>query len=255
MLNKRNLYSVFIIVLFFIIASITTFRIAIYAFLICYVGVIIAKSRNRRLRVPVLDFFALTSVFGIILCFIYSFSPKTQYYEFVLMHSRWEVYQVERIENQTHSEINLFSNFNIGTKNHVNLIYFKDNEQKQINFVKYLYEDDFLKIINQTSNLPQKLLKETSEIQNASKLTIFKKPDKDKYHVFNKANLIENSYSLSNFIFSCFFLLVFIFTLLFLFFNIRRVISTILNQFPKQDLKIYLLILVYIVIYLGAYFI
>lgn len=207
MLKERKFISISIIVLFLIIASVTTFRIAIYAFIICYIGVLIAKSKNKRLKVPVLDFFAFTFTFGIVLGCMYSFSPKIQYYEFLLSHSRWEIHQITDLENQSISEINIIDGVNVGAKTKLDLIYLSEGEKKRLHLTKYLYEDDLLKIVKQTSNLVESIQSVTSTDQNFSKITIFKKPDKANYHVFSKDKLIENSYSVSNFYF-CMFLFV-----------------------------------------------
>nr|WP_297308557.1 hypothetical protein [uncultured Flavobacterium sp.] len=250
MLKKRKFISISIIVLFLIIASATTFRIAIYAFIICYIGVLIAKSKNKRLKVPVLDFFAFTFTFGIVLGCIYSFSPKIQYYEFLLSHSRWEIHQVTDLENHSISEINVIDHVNIGAKTKLDLIYLSEGKKKRLHLTKYLYEDDLFKIVKQTSNLTESIQNVTLKDQNFSKITIFKKLDKANYHVFSKDKLIGNSYSVSNFIFACFFLLLFIVLFLFVIFNLKKIISTILNQFPKQKVIFYTAILSYIVIYL-----
>lgn len=250
MLKKNNIYIAIIITLFFlVIAYFTTFRIAIYSFVVCYIGVIIAKSKNKRLRVPVPDFFILTFFVGIIFALFYSYSPRIQYYEFVMMHSRWEVVQVDKIEEKSSTPIVFGNDFQIGTSVSTDLFFKQDSALiKKIVDFNYL-DGSLLNIINQDDNSERFAVSEIDTMKSNLDLYIFKKPNKEVYKVFSKNDYFRNSHSAANLAFSIFFFIVFLFSILKLVFRPKKNISVILNQYPKRDFYISISSILYILVY------
>lgn len=249
-MKKNNIYIAIIITLFFlVIAYFTTFRIAIYSFVVCYIGVIIAKSKNKRLRVPVPDFFILTFFVGIILALIYSYSPRIQYYEFVMMHSRWKVVQVDKIEEKLSTPIVFGNDLQLGTSVTTDL-FFKQDSTSFIKTVDFNYLDgSLLNIINQDNNSERFAVSAITTVKSNLDLYIFKKPNKEVYKVFSKNDFFSNSHSAANLAFSIFFFILFVFGILRLIIRPKKNISLILNQYPKRDFLILFAIIVYLVIY------
>ena len=248
MLKKNNVFVAIIITLFFlIIAYFTTFRIAIYSFVVCYIGVIIAKSKNKRLKVPVVDFFVLTFFVGIILALFYSYSPRIQYYEFVLLHSRWEISKVEKIEKKSIVPIQFNSDFQIGTEVTTDLYFKRDSLALKYTQKFDFYEENIFDILKQNRN--------SNEIENLgitnldSDLYIFKKPNKDIYKVFSKHKLFDNLHSAANLVFSVLFFVAFVLAIFRLFYRPKKNISVVLNQYPKRDFLISIITIIYLLVY------
>lgn len=250
MLKKNNIYIAIIITLFFlVIAYFTTFRIAIYSFVVCYIGVIIAKSKNKRLRVPVPDFFILTFFVGIVFALIYSYSPRIQYYEFVMMHSRWKVIQVDEIEVKSSTPIVFSNDFQLGTSVKTDLFFKLDSTsfKKTVDF-NYL-DGSLLNIINQDNNSERFAVAAIATMKSNLDLYIFKKPNKEVYKVFRKNDFFCNSHAASNLAFSIFFFILFVFGILRLIIRPRKNISVILNQYPKRDFLISIGTIIYLLLY------
>lgn len=250
MLKKNNVFIAIIVTLFFlVIAYFTTFRIAIYSFVVCYIGVIIAKSKNKRLRVPVPDFFILTFFVGIIFALIYSYSPRIQYYEFVMMHSRWKVFQVDKIEEKSSNPIVFGNDFQLGTSLTTDLFFKQDSTllKKTVDF-NYL-DGSLLNIINQDNNSERFAVAAIATMKSNLYLYIFKKPNKEVYKVFSKKEWFRNSHTASNLAFSIFFFILFVFGILRLIIRPKKNISLILNQYPKRDFLISSGTIIYLLIY------
>lgn len=248
MLKKNNVFIAIIITLFFlIIAYFTTFRIAIYSFVVCYIGVIIAKSKNKRLKVPVVDFFVLTFFVGIILALFYSYSPRVQYYEFVLLHSRWEISKVDKIEQKVIVPIQINSNFQIGTEVTTDLYFKKDSLPFKYTQKFDFFEGNLFDILKQDRTSNEIATLEITNLKND--LYIFKKPNKDVYKIFSKHKLFENSHSAANLVFSILFFVAFVLALLRLFFRPKKNISVVLNQYPKRDFLISVITIIYLLVY------
>lgn len=253
MLKKNNIYLAIIITLFFlVIASFTTFRIAIYSFVVCYIGVIIAKSKNKRLRVPVSDFFVLTFSIGILFAFIYSYSPKIQYYEFILLHSKWEISKVEKIDKKQISSI-VINDLHIGTSVDADLFYKQDSLLSKQTFEFNFYEENLFDIFNQKKNTD--IFASLELKKSTSDLFLFTKPNKEVYKVFNKNKLFDNSHSVTNLVFSILFLVLFVYGIFRFMLRPKKNISVILNQYPKRDFIISIVSIFYITVYLLFTFI
>jgi len=250
MLKKKNIFVAIVITVFFLtVSSLTTFRLAIYSFIICYIGIIIAKSLNKRLKVPVVDFFVLTFFVGIILAFVYSYSPRLQYHEFVLLHSRWEVSKVKQIDLKAIKDIRLDSSFKLGTSLDAAIV-FSNSHGNFIKNQKFSYfEDNIEKIITQNFNTEKYANLEITKLQDNLDLYIFRKPNKDVYKVFRKDRIFYNSHSSANLAFSIFFFIIFIIAVLETLFKFRKSISVILNQYPKPHFIASILTLIYLIIY------
>lgn len=226
MLKKKNILIAIVITIFFLtIASQTTFRIAIYAFVVCYIGVIIAKSRNKRLKVPVPDFFILTFTVGIFFSLFYAYSPKLQYYEFVILHSRWDSYKVTKVKIVENNFIELNENFVLGNATQTDLIFSDSLKNFSLKHQIDYYETNLVKLISQNFN--SNVLREASvnNIQSNTDFYIFAKPDKKNYKVFNKNLLISNPHTLANLIFSIFYIFLIVSAICFFFFKffIKRI--------------------------------
>lgn len=251
MLKKKNIFVAIVITIFFlIIASLTTFRLAIYAFVICYIGVIIAKSKNKRLKVPVVDFFILTFSFTIVLSFIYSYSPRFQYYEFVLSHSRWEVSQASKINIENISTLQIDSTFKIGTNVQSKIGFSNSNGNFTKDHEFDFYKDNICDLVHQNSISENFAKSEMSKISSNLDLFVFKKPHKEVYKFFRKDRIFYNLHSEANFVFSIFFFLIFIFVIIKTILNFKKSLSVLLNQYPKPHFAISLFSLIYVVLYL-----
>ena len=250
MLKKKNILVAIVITIFFLtIASLTTFRLAIYAFIICYIGVIIAKSLNKRLKVPVINFFVLTFLVGIILAFFYTYSPRLQYHEFVLLHSKWEVSKVSKIDVKSIKTIQVDSSFKLGTSIETTLSFTNSNGSFVKNHNFDYYEDNIEKIFFQHINDSNYANNEIVKLQNNLDLYIFKKPNKEVYKVLRKDRIFYNLHSSANLVFSIFFFVIFIIAVLKTIFKFRKSISVILNQYPKSHFIAAILTLIYLFVY------
>ena len=255
MFVKRNIsLSIFIVVFFLAVAFLTTFRIGIYAFVISYISVIIAKSQNKRIKVPVVDFFVLTFSVGIFFGFLYSYSPKLQYYEFILLHSRWERSEVNKVEIISEEDLLIMSDLKIGSEINTLLFFNNSHGRKELKYCKYVYENNFSSLIDSDDSLIKNSIESINNLISNKDLVVFTKPDKTVFKVFSKNSWIQNSYSASNLLFTSLFLGFFIFCISRIFFNSKRIFSSLINQFPKNEFVISSLILSYIVIYLLVTF-
>jgi len=250
MLKKKHVFLAIVITIFFlIIAFLTTFRLAIYSFIVCYIGVIIAKSRNKKLKVPVTDFFVLTFFVSILFAFVYSYSPRLQYYEFVMLHSRWEISKISKIDQIETVPLTINSDFVVGIQTNVDTYFLNSSGDSLINQNFSFYQTNIIDLVTQKSDLNNWLHKDISYYNTTKDLYVFTKPDKKVFKLFSKEKFYSNSHSVTNFAFSIFFFFIFLFCLFNFIFRFKYFFSTLLNQYPIKGYMQSVLILLYITIY------
>ena len=166
-----------------------------------------------------------------------------------MMHSRWEVVQVDKIEEKSSTPIVFGNDFQIGTSVSTDLFFKQDSAliKKTVDF-NYL-DGSLLNIINQDDNSERFAVSEIDTMKSNLDLYIFKKPNKEVYKVFSKNDFFSISHSAANLAFSIFFFIVFLFSILKLVFRPKKNISVILNQYPKRDFYISISSILYILVY------
>lgn len=249
MKKKNILIAIVITVFFLIIAYLTTFRLSLYAFIICYIGVIIAKSKNKRLKVPVPDFFILTFSVGIVFAFMYSISPKLQYYEFRISHSRWEISKIDKLDVTNVLTSSIQKEKPVVAEIHADMIFKNANGfvEKQHKF--HYFQTNIFEYFNSNSEMLNEANNEVITSSLEKDFYLFKKPSKEIYKVFNKSSWIKFGNSESNFFFSILFILLFISISIYMILNFKKVLSTLLNQHPKKEFKLFSLLIFFLISY------
>lgn len=247
--GKNIIFAIFITLFFLLIAYFTTFRLALYSFIICYIGVIIAKSKNKRLKVPVTSFFVLTFLFGVVLAFFYSLSPKIQYYEFKMVHSRWQITQVDSVEIKRMAIDKANTPFEIYEKLDTNIYFKNETEKVKLNHSIHYFQTNIFELFSSKGDLKEISLKNVNDLNDSKDLYVFKKPNKNIYKVFSKNEIFSNGKSGAHFMFSVLFLCLFVFGIFKIILNLRKIISVILNQYPKKDFFYYTSLILFLISY------